>query len=345
MNYRCYLDYNATTPINGNARKAMIEAMDLFGNPSSVHLEGRKSRSLLEKSRSQILAALDAEEYDIIFTSSATEAAALGLAKANLKCAGIEHEAVSSWCDVSLKTYPCGRVKVTNPREVALQLANSETGVLQSPPDKVKFCDVTQAFGKIPLHLDEIKPDMAIVSSHKIGGPKGVGALIVRKGIEIEPQIRGGGQEKGRRSGTENIIGIAGFGAAAETAIIEQKDGKWERTRELRDFMECFIKDADHSLIFAGRESDRLPNTSCLVTSGWRGEMQVIQMDLAGFAVSAGSACSSGKIKSSTTLKNMGFDDASCNEAIRISLSPYTQREEIQKFSETWLRKRKKCQC
>ena len=339
---RVYLDYNATAPLRASARAAMLGAMDLVGNPSSVHAEGRKAKVMLEKARAQVATALGADGADVIFTSGATEAAALGLANASLTCSAIEHEAVISCCDAMLACSAQGLVDVLSPSAAALQYANSETGVVQPIPKDIGFCDMTQAFGKLPIAFNWTGARMAAVSAHKIGGPKGVGALVVKRGTDIEAQIKGGGQEMGRRSGTENLVGIAGFGAAAASAVKDIESGVWEEIEILRDFLENTIAEVDPHTIIVGRQMRRLPNTSCLVTSGWKGETQVMQMDLDNIAISAGSACSSGRVKASRVLKTMGFDDIAASSAIRISLGPETTRDEVERFLGCWIGKRNK---
>jgi cysteine desulfurase len=183
---------------------------------------------------------------------------------------------------------------------------------------------------------------MALISAHKLGGPKGVGALVMKRGTDLAAQIRGGGQEMGRRSGTENVIGIAGFGAAAEAAARDLADGVWTRVAEIRDILETSIATAAEQTIFVGKDVSRLPNTSCLVTPGWKGETQVMQMDLAGFAISAGSACSSGKVRASRVLTAMGYDEVTAASAIRVSLGPDVTEEDVLRFAEAWLEKEKK---
>ncbi|MFN3845818.1 MAG: cysteine desulfurase family protein, partial [Paracoccaceae bacterium] len=213
---RLYLDWNATTPLRAEAQAAVIAAMDVVGNPSSVHAEGRAAKALIERARTQVASALGADGADIVFTSGATEAAALACAGRDLACAEVEHEAVAAWCDPLLPVDAEGRIEARVPRESAVQLANSETGVIQTLPEGLALSDLTQAFGKIPVAFNWLGCDMGLVSAHKLGGPKGVGALVLRRGLDVTAQLRGGGQEMGRRAGTENLIGIAGFGAAAE---------------------------------------------------------------------------------------------------------------------------------
>ena len=339
---RAYLDHNATTPLRPEARAAMLRAMDVPGNPSSVHAEGRAAKSLIEAARAQVAAALGADGADVIFTSGATEAAALALAGRDLRGAEIEHEAVAAWVTTDLAVDRAGRVTVADPAGSTLQLANSETGVIQALPDGLAVSDMTQGFGKLPLAFNWAGCTMALVSAHKLGGPKGVGALVVKRGTDLAAQLRGGGQEQGRRAGTENIIGIAGFGAAAEAAARDLADGVWDRVAELRNILEKAIEAGAPDTIFPGREADRLPNTSCIATPGWKGETQVMQMDLAGFAISAGSACSSGKVRASRVLRAMGYEDDVASGAIRVSLGPTTTEDEVLRFAESWLAKRRK---
>ncbi len=339
---RVYLDHNATTPLRPEARAAMLRAMEVKGNPSSVHAEGRAAKSLVETARAQVAAALGADGADVIFTSGATEAAALALAGRAYAGAMIEHEAVAAWTSGDLAVDKAGQVTIHDPAQSTLQLANSETGVIQHLPEGLAVSDMTQAFGKLPIAFNWSGCTMALVSAHKLGGPKGIGALVIRRGTDLAAQLRGGGQEQGRRAGTENIIGIAGFGAAAAAAAQELADGVWDRVAEFRKILEKTIEAGAADTIFPGREAARLPNTSCFATPGWKGETQVMQMDLAGFAISAGSACSSGKVRASRVLQAMGYDDAVASGAIRVSLGPQTTKDEVLRFAEIWLDKRRK---
>ena len=333
---RVYLDHNATAPLRPEARAAMLEAMDLVGNPSSVHAEGRAAKALMERARGQIAEALGAQAADIVFVSGATEAAALALAGRGLHGAGIEHDAVRAWITEDLPVARNGRVTLQDPAGSTLQLANSETGILQDLPEGLAVSDWTQAFGKIPVAFDWSGVGMVLVSAHKIGGPKGIGALVMRRGLDVAARIRGGGQEMGRRSGTENLVGIAGFGAAAAAAAQDLDSGTWERVDKLRNILEKTLEGRANGTIFVGKGAARLPNTTCMVTPGWKGETQVMQMDLAGFAVSAGSACSSGKVKASSVLRAMGFDEAEASCALRVSLGPLTTEAEVMAFAEAW---------
>ncbi|MGD9864944.1 MAG: cysteine desulfurase family protein [Pseudodonghicola sp.] len=340
--HRVYMDYNATAPLRPEARAAMVAAMDLAGNPSSVHAEGRAAKGMIEKARAQVAAAFGADGADVIFTSGATEAAALACAGRALHGAGVEHDAVRAWITEDLAVDAQGRVRVTDPAASVLQMANSETGILQDLPEGLAVTDATQAFGKIPVAFNWCGATMALISAHKLGGPKGIGALVIKRGTDLSAQIRGGGQEMGRRSGTENVIGIAGFGAAAEAAARDLADGVWDRVEKLRDILESSIAGAAPQTIFVGKQAARLPNTSCFATPGWKGETQVMQMDLAGFAISAGSACSSGKARASQALTAMGYDAATAGGAIRVSLGPATTQEDVLRFAEAWCDKEKK---
>jgi cysteine desulfurase len=333
---RTYLDWNATTPLRPEARAAMVAAMDVVGNPSSVHAEGRAAKALIERARTQVAAALGAEGADIVFTSGATEAAALACAGRGLLCSAIEHEAVSAWCDATLPADRLGHVAVVDPGRTALQLANSETGVVQDLPEGLAVSDLTQGFGKLPVAFNWLGCDMGFVAAHKLGGPKGVGALVIRRGLDVEPRLRGGGQEMGRRAGTENLIGIAGFGAAAEAAQRELADGVWERVERFRNILDQALSDPEFETISVGKGARRLPNTLCLIAPGWKGETQVMQMDLAGFAVSAGSACSSGKVRASRVLRAMGFGEDEAASALRISLGPLVTEDEVMRFADSW---------
>jgi cysteine desulfurase len=333
---RTYLDWNATAPLRPEAKAAMAEAMEVVGNPSSVHAEGRAAKALLEKSRTKIAAALGADGADIIFTSGATEAAALACAGRGLVCAAVEHDAVAAWCDPSLPVDAQGRVAVADPAGTAQQLANSETGILQDLAPGLAVSDLTQAFGKVPFAFNWLGCDMGLVSAHKLGGPKGIGAVVLRRGIELPAQLKGGGQEMGRRAGTENLIGIAGFAAAAEAAARDLAAGVWDEVAELRNILELELSAAAKETISVGNGLPRLPNTLCLIAPGWKGETQVMSMDLAGFAVSAGSACSSGKVRASRVLTAMGFDQALAGQAIRVSIGPGVTKDDVLRFATVW---------
>ncbi|MGH1329405.1 MAG: cysteine desulfurase family protein [Paracoccaceae bacterium] len=333
---RAYLDWNATAPLRDEARAAMIGAMDILGNPSSVHGEGRAAKAMVERARAQVSAALGADGADIVFVSGATEGAALAMAGRELHCAGVEHDAVRAWAIEDLSCSESGAVEVTEPSATALQLANSETGIIQQLPQGLALCDATQAFGKIAWAFNWSGAQMALISAHKIGGPKGIGALVIKRGTDLAAMIKGGGQEMGRRAGTENVIGIAGFGAAAEASARDLEAGKWRDVEVLRDWIEAEVEKIAPGAICVGKGAARLPNTACVITPGWKGETQVMQMDLAGCAISAGSACSSGKVKASHVLTSMGYSEADAACAIRISIGPQTTQQEAAHFVQAW---------
>ncbi len=336
---RAYLDHNATTPLRAEARDAMLAAMDVVGNPSSVHAEGRAAKGIVEKARVQLAEAVGASGADVVFTSGATEAAALALAGRGLKAAPIEHDAVHAWVDPVLPIVD-GKVVVDDPAGSVVQLANSETGIVQDLPKGLAVSDITQGFGRVPFAFSWAGVEMIFLSAHKFGGPKGVGALIFPAGTDVAAQIKGGGQEMGRRSGTENVIAIAGMGAAAVAAQADLAAGKWDRVAKLRNILEKAIEAAEKSTIFVGKGVSRLPNTSCFATPGWKGETQVMAMDLAGCAVSAGSACSSGKVKTSRVLQALSLDDEVAAGALRVSLGLETTEEEVMRFVQAWTEKR-----
>ncbi|MEL7275318.1 MAG: cysteine desulfurase family protein [Pseudomonadota bacterium] len=372
---RVYLDHNATTPLRSEARAAMLAAMDVLGNPSSVHAEGRAAKAIVEKARSQVASLVGCEPMHVVFTGSATEAAQTAayafVAEHATVCSGIEHDAIWAHHDNEniLRIDPAGRLALEHCFDTeilgsvrplnafAVQSANSETGVVQDVqgaisyisdrlPRRARFlCDAVQSWGKMGFEFGACGADAAIVSAHKFGGPKGVGALVLKAGLddlERSPLVSGGGQEMGRRSGTENVIGIAGFGAAAEAAQRDVADGRWARVEKLRNILESALADASNTTIFVGKEAPRLPNTSCFITPGWKGETQVMQMDLAGFAISAGSACSSGKVKASRVLQAMGYSEHEAASAVRVSLGLETTEDEILRFAEAWTQKLRK---
>ena len=344
---RVYLDHNATTPLRAEARVAMMAAMDVVGNPSSVHSEGRAAKMLVERARVQVAELVGCLPTQVVFTGSATEAAALAVAQKNrhgerFAALPTEHDCFLAWDEAGEGAALC-----------AVSAANSETGVLSSDGNVFAnsdldcsgavVCDITQVAGKIPvIYRDGQKPSYMILSAHKLGGPKGVGALINFTADDPEAILRGGGQEMGRRSGTENVIGIAGFGAACEAAGQDVANGAWEQVAQLRNILEKALEVASKKTIFVGNDEQRLPNTSCILTPGWKGETQVMQMDLDGFAVSAGSACSSGKVRASRVLTAMGYEDELAACAIRVSLGLSNTEDEVLRFADVWAQKLKK---
>jgi len=371
---RVYLDHNATTPLRPEARAAMLRAMDCLGNPSSVHAEGRAAKGLVETARHQVADLVGCRPEQVVFTSGATEAAALAVAQTP-RFGGVflasptEHPCLFDWMDVA---GPAGSVvglqtaastqfanqickfAKSEGALVAVSAANSETGHLcdfvafrqELEPEVARtcgiICDITQAAGKIPVALGAYPPAFALLSAHKLGGPKGVGALINVTQQDLVPVLRGGGQELGRRSGTENVFGIAGFGAAAAAAKRDVEAGLWDRVAELRNILESGLEAHSKDTTFVAQGRARLPNTSCLIAPQWKGETQVMQMDLAGFAVSSGSACSSGKVKPSRVLQALGYSEAQAACSIRVSLGLDTTQDEVLRFVEAWSKAYKK---
>lgn len=344
MSGRAYLDWNATAPIRPEARAAVIAAMDQVGNPSSVHAEGRAARAIVERAREQVAQAVGCKPAEVIFTSGATEAAGvLARFPGGVQVQPTAHDAL--WAH-HRPGHGSGQV-------LAMGLANGETGVITEPPARVDgrwpgadggcdllLLDVTQAVGRIPFAFGWSGADMAVLSGHKLGGPKGVGALILREGLDIPALSLGGGQEKGRRSGTENVAGIAGFGAAIAAAMADLAAGAWDRVAELRNVLENALASGAKETIFVGKGESRLPNTVCIATPGWKGETQVMRMDLEGFAISAGSACSSGKVRESRVLRAMGLGPEVAGAAIRVSLGGTTTEGEVMRFAQAWLKAR-----
>jgi len=382
-----YLDHNATTPLRVAARDAMVAAMDVVGNPSSVHAEGRRAKMLVERARAQVAALVGCKPTQVVFTGSATEAAALAVAQkgrhgGRFVALPTEHDCFLDWSEAELPALfdGAGALSVAaastfidwimqrldgdystdraSAALIAMSAANSETGVMLpyasvasnnhinafragTVPYSI-VCDITQMAGKVPVIYDgDKRPAYMILSAHKLGGPKGVGALINFTRDDPDPILRGGGQEMGRRSGTENVIGIAGFGAAAAAAQADVEAGKWDSVEKLRNILESALEASSNTTIFVGKDAPRLPNTSCFATPGWKGETQVMQMDLAGFAISAGSACSSGKVKASRVLGAMGLGDVAAN-AVRVSLGLETKEDDVMRFAEIWAQKLKK---
>lgn len=318
----------------------MAAAMDCTGNPSSVHAEGRAALGFIERARAQIAQAVGSGEADIVFVSGASEAAALALAGRGLACSDLEHEAVRAWATGGLSADGLGAVQVENPAGATLQLANSECGVVQNLPTGLAVSDITQGFGKLPFAYSWGGVEMVFLSAHKFGGPKGAGALIIPRGYELNAQMRGGGQELGRRAGTENVAAIAGMGAAAEAAMQDLANGVWDEVRDKRDHFEAALQDAAPDTVLIAQGAPRLPHVSCFSAPGWKGETQVMAMDLAGYAVSAGSACSSGKVRSSKALLALGYDAAIASSALRVSLGRDTKTEELLGFVQAWSEKR-----
>jgi cysteine desulfurase len=359
---RTYLDWNATAPLRPQARAAMLAALDVTGNPSSPHSEGRRARAIIEDAREKVAELVGAKPADVVFTSGATEAnnAVLAGGWETILVGATEHDSVLSparksgarLIDVPVDVHgvvrrerlcaaladsagPCALL--------SLQLANNETGVLHPLSECAELArqhrlavhsDVVQGAGRVPIDIAALGADYLSLSAHKIGGPKGSGALVQREGARLPSLLTGGGQERARRAGTENVVGIAGFGAAAEAALGEVR--AMDRVRRLRDALEreaCLIA---RQAIVIGAGADRLPNTSCLAVPGMRAETLVIALDLAGVAVSAGAACSSGKVSASHVLGAMGVSPDVAAAAVRVSLGPTTTERELWVFLTAW---------
>lgn len=361
---RAYLDWNATAPLLPEAREACLRAMDCLGNPSSIHAEGRQARSLLEDARQSVAVLVGAEAENVVFTSGATEAATALLTRGLVGCCGLdiakampvlagasEHVAVlgaagdqpllpvegSGLLDlIALRA----RLAEIGPALVAVQLANNETGVIQPVPAIAEIVhaaggalvvDAVQAPGRMPVDIGTLGADALFLSAHKFGGPKGVGAIVFRDSRTrlAEAAIIGGGQERGQRGGTENLIGIAGMGAAAR---VVEASGEAARTmNHLRDEFESRLNHIAPDTAIVSEVAPRLPNTSLFSIPGVSAEKALIAFDLAGVAVSSGSACSSGKVKASHVLAAMGVPDWVSAGAIRLSIGPTTTWAEMEK--------------
>lgn len=318
-----YLDHNATTPMRPEVIQAMAEAMGQVGNPSSAHGFGRKAKAMVEKAREQVAALVGAQRpQDVIFTGSGTEANNMALrAYPDMRCAvsAVEHDAIlQARSDRSiLSVDTSGQLSSASDAElVAVQLANNETGIVIDLPEAPHLhVDAVQAAGKIPVAFDDLSCQTLALSAHKIGGPQGMGALVIKPGLDMPAMIAGGGQERRRRAGTENVAGIVGFGLAAELAV-QQLHTYAPRTKALRDRFEAQLPDW---VQIVGAKAKRLPNTSCLLFPGKRAETLMMKFDLGKVAVSSGSACSSGKIGASHVLTAMGIAPDLASSAIRFS--------------------------
>jgi cysteine desulfurase len=359
---RTYLDCNATAPLRREARAAMVAALDIAGNPSSPHAEGRRARGLVEDAREQVAALVGAKPAEVVFTSGGTEAnnAVLAAGWSAILVSGIEHDSVlapARGSGAQLIDIPVGSdgvarhdglafhmTKLGKARVlVSLQMANNETGALQPVADVAALArehglathsDAVQAAGRVPIDMRALGVDYLTLSAHKLGGPKGVGALVVRDGASLPAFITGGGQERRRRAGTENVAAIAGFGAAAEAA--GHDFAQIERVRALRDRLEAEAREITPEAVVIAAEADRLPNTTNLALPGASAETLVIALDLKGIAVSAGAACSSGKVGASHVLAAMSVAPDIARAAIRISLGPGSTEHDIAAFLDAW---------
>lgn len=363
MNQRSYLDYNATAPLRDEVRDAVIAALSLEGNPSSVHAEGRAARAAIEAARVKVARLVGVRAEDVIFTSGGTEANALALAAQagqawHCYLSAVEHPSVRSggrFYRETTTTIPVTSDGVVDldalARElekhrpggwrpiVSLMTANNETGAIQPVAEASKIVheaggllhtDAVQAAGRVPLDIGAIGADMLSLSAHKIGGPKGIGALVLREDVSVEPLLKGGGQERRRRAGTENVPGIVGFGVAAELAAADL--AKAPEVAKLRDELEAGALVIAPDAVVLSSRVPRLPNTTCLAVPRAKAETLVIGLDLAGVAISSGSACSSGKVEASHVLSAMGIAPELAQGAIRVSLGFATSNTDIQAF-------------
>ncbi len=369
---RSYFDWNATAPLRPQAAEALREALSVPGNPSSVHAEGRAARRLVEEAREDVAALVAARPGDVFFTSSGTEANMLALTPAiqtaderrpreKLLISAIEHSsvrtggrfprdavadiAVDADGRVDLAALADALAKASRPL-VSIMLANNETGVVQPIAQAAAIVhaaggllhvDAVQAAGRIACDINALGADLLTLSAHKIGGPKGVGALIrAREDIHFpDPLIRGGGQERGLRAGTENVAGIAAFGAAA-AAVRRQGAAEADHMRALRDKLETGLKAVTPGAVIFGEKAERLPNTTLFAAEGMKAETAVISFDLEGIAVSSGAACSSGKVQPSHVLAAMGVSPALTRGAVRLSLGWTTTETDIERFLGAW---------
>ena len=369
---RSYLDWNATAPLRPQAQEALREAFAVVGNPSSVHAEGRAARQLVEKAREQVAALVGAQPGNVFFTSGGTEANMLALTPAiqtagekrprdRLLMSAIEHPSVRTGgrfsrelvqdvpvtadgrADLAALAVAVG--KASRPL-VSLMIANNETGVVQPVAEAATIVhaaggllhvDAVQAPGRISCDIGMLGADLLTVSAHKLGGPKGVGA-IVRRGDDVhfpDPLLRGGGQERGIRAGTENVAGIAAFGAAAETAQ-RQSVAEAAHMKHLREVLESGLRTISQSTVIFGETAARLPNTTLFAAEGMKAETAVIAFDLEGVAVSSGAACSSGKVQPSHVLAAMGVPEPLLRGAVRVSLGWSTTQADVERFLDAW---------
>lgn len=378
---RTYLDYNATAPLHPEARAAMTLALDSVGNALSIHAEGRRGRAQIEAARHQIAALAGANPEDVTFTSGGSEANALALRGAiqaaaatgeritRLVVSAIEHDSIlanAAACEettpglrvVTCPVTPQGVLDISELKRilgegkgralVSIMAANNETGAIQPLAEVIALAkthgalvhsDAVQMAGKLPISFAALGLDYMTISAHKLGGPQGAGALVARQGAPLARQIAGGGQEFGRRAGTENVAAIAGFGAAAHMATQNfAAIGKW------RDALERKLKAENPDAIVFGGNVDRLPNTLCIAAPSVPAETMVIALDLDGFAVSAGAACSSGKVSQSHVLTAMGIAPRVAASAIRVSIGWNTTEQELAAFADAWGRIVKRAQ-
>lgn len=354
MSALAYLDHNATSPLRPAAFDAMVEALRAGGNPSSVHTAGRKARAIVDRARREVASLVGARATETIFTSGGTEANNLALAgtgRRRVLVSAIEHDSVRQAVPqaeilpvdgdgvLDLAALERALAAPAEPALVSVMLANNETGVLQPLAEIMRLaqaagalvhCDAVQGAGKVPVDFRGLGVDYLSLSAHKLGGPTGVGALVVRNGAPFSTDRRGGGQESNRRAGTENVSGIAGFGAAASEAASGLDVSGFRDRLEL-----ALVQIAAGANVFGARAS-RIGNTTCISMPGVPAETQVMALDLAGVCISAGAACSSGKVQRSPVLEAMGVPAAEAACAIRISLGWNTEAADIERLIAAW---------
>ena len=365
MKHAIYMDYNATAPLRPAVGDAMNEALELTGNPSSVHRFGRLARRVIEEARRRVASLVGAEANEVIFTSGGTEANNLALGSfdgAGIVVSAAEHDSVLGAAPGAtiapvdgqgvLDLEALERLLQENPPQenlnsppglVSVMLANNETGVIGPVAAAAEIahahgallhCDAVQAAGRIAIDMASLDADLLTLSAHKMGGPQGAGALVARGGVTVVARQRGGGQERGFRAGTENVAAIAGFGAACDLARDDIADQS--RLAGWRDDLEeRIVACAPNAKVF-GAGAGRVGNTSCFTMPGVASETQVMALDLAGIAVSAGAACSSGKVGVSHVLKAMGAAEVEASSAIRVSLGWQSHAGDIDQLIEAW---------
>ncbi len=364
---RFYLDHNATSPLRGAARTKMLDALRSVGNPSSIHAEGRAARAVVEEAREKVAALVGGRARNVVFTSGATEALNLALsphwrwpqgAPTKLLLSATEHVAAHDGHDfgenaeilpvdadgvLDMEALDAALARASGAVLLCLQAANNETGVLQPvaaaaervhAADGLVVCDAVQAAGRIPCSFETTGADMLVVSSHKIGGPMGAGALVLRDAsLHCDrPLIRGGGQERGLRAGTENVAALAGFGAAAEDALAHAREDA-ARLAALRGKLEADLSRLAPAAAIFGAGAPRLPNTCAFAVPGVAAETALMALDLAGLALSSGSACSSGKVKRSHVLAAMGVAPEIAGGALRVSFGWTSTEQDVAAFA------------
>ncbi|MBT7955730.1 MAG: cysteine desulfurase [Rhodospirillaceae bacterium] len=353
-----YFDHNATAPVTAEVADAIAGAIALPGNASSVHTAGRQARQLVEQAREHIALLIGASPAQIVFTSGGTEANNLvlrGTECDHILASAVEHDSVLVAADnieqmpvdgdgvINLAALAAKLAEMDGQALVSVMLANNETGVIQPVAEISRLAkehgalvhtDAIQALGKVKVDWTELAVDFMSLSAHKIGGPQGAGVLVVNEAVPLQSLIKGGGQERSRRAGTENVPGIVGFGAAANLAA--ENIDKANKIKILRDHLESKIKSMAPDAVVFGERVDRLPNTICLSMPNVSSETQVMKFDLTGIMVSAGSACSSGRVQASHVLKAMGVGEEVASTAIRVSLGDSNTKEEVDYFVSQW---------